>query len=134
MTLEAYLQPFMAVGDYTDIRKLARPKSFDFAPVALADNPDFNRKSVRGTVVLRWEYVRGSTLFAVWNLSTSDTAARARASSRRCAISAAPSARRAPTSSPSSSVTGSRPSDPGSGIPDPSSSSVHPAWSQLGLP
>jgi hypothetical protein len=76
MTLEAYLQPFIAVGDYTDVRKLARPKSFDFTPVALADNPDFNRKSVRGTVVLRWEYVRGSTLFAVWNLSTSDTAAR----------------------------------------------------------
>ena len=25
------------------------------------------------TMVLRWEYVRGSTLFLVWNLSTSDT-------------------------------------------------------------
>ncbi len=76
MTLEAYLQPFVAVGDYTDIRKLARAKSFDFTPVTLADDPDFNRKSVRGTIVLRWEYVRGSTLFAVWNLATSDTAAR----------------------------------------------------------
>jgi hypothetical protein len=72
MTLEAYMQPFVAVGNYFDIRKLARPKSFDFAPVALADNPDFNRKSVRGTVVLRWEYLRGSALFAVWNFSTSD--------------------------------------------------------------
>ena len=76
MTLEAYLQPFIAVGDYTEIRKLARPKSFDFTPAALADDPDFNRKSVRGTVVLRWEYVRGSTLFAVWNLATSDEVAR----------------------------------------------------------
>jgi len=76
MTLEAYLQPFIAVGDYTNIGRLARAKSFDFSPVRLADNPDFNRKSVRGTIVLRWEYVRGSTLFAVWNLSTSDTAAR----------------------------------------------------------
>jgi hypothetical protein len=44
--------------------------------VALADDPDFNRKSVRGTVVLRWEYLRGSTLFAVWNLSTTDEDAR----------------------------------------------------------
>ena len=44
--------------------------------MTLADDPDFNRKSVRGTVVLRWEYVRGSTLFAVWNISTSDEAAR----------------------------------------------------------
>lgn len=73
MTLEAYLQPFVAVGDYTDIRKLARPSSFDFTPVSLADDPDFNRKSLRGTVVLRWEYIRGSTLFAVWNLAAEDT-------------------------------------------------------------
>ena len=76
MTLEAYLQPFVAVGDYANIGRLARAKSFDFAPVTLDDNPDFNRKSVRSTVVLRWEYVRGSTLFAVWNLSTSDELAR----------------------------------------------------------
>jgi hypothetical protein len=75
MTLELYLQPFVAVGDYTSIRKLARPKSFDFTPVALGadDDPDFNRKSLRGNVVLRWEYMRGSTLFVVWNVSTSDT-------------------------------------------------------------
>ena len=32
MTLEAFLQPFVAVGDYYDIRKLARAKSFDFHP------------------------------------------------------------------------------------------------------
>ena len=76
MTLETYLQPFVAVGDYTNIGRLARAKSFDFAPVTLADDPDFNRKSVRGTIVLRWEYVRGSTLFAVWNIATSDETAR----------------------------------------------------------
>ena len=76
MTLEAYLQPFVAVGDYANIRALARAKSFDFAPVTLDDNPDFNKKTVRSTVVLRWEYVRGSTLFAVWNFSTSDELAR----------------------------------------------------------
>jgi hypothetical protein len=73
MTLEAFLQPFVAVGDYSNIGKLARPSSFEFAPVDLDDDPDFNRKSLRSTVVLRWEYVRGSTLFFVWNLSTSDT-------------------------------------------------------------
>jgi hypothetical protein len=76
MTLEAYLQPFVAEGDYTNIGRLAQPKSFTFTPVTLDDSPDFNRKSVRGTIVLRWEYVRGSTLFAVWNLSTSDELAR----------------------------------------------------------
>jgi hypothetical protein len=72
LTLDAFVQPFVAVGDYVDIRKLARTRSFEFTPVTLADNPDFNKKSVRGTIVLRWEYLRGSTLFAVWNLSTSD--------------------------------------------------------------
>ncbi len=73
MTLEAYLQPFVAVGHYTDIRKLARANSFDFDPVTIADNPDFNRKSLRGTIVMRWEYLRGSTLFLVWNMANSDT-------------------------------------------------------------
>ena len=76
LTLELYLQPFVAVGDYRNIRKLARAKSFDFTPVTLDpgdDNPDFNRKSLRGNIVLRWEYMRGSTLFVVWNMATSDT-------------------------------------------------------------
>ena len=72
MTLEAFLQPFVAVGNYSGIGKLARPSSFEFAPVTLEDNPDFNKKSLRSTVVMRWEYVRGSTLFFVWNLATSD--------------------------------------------------------------
>jgi hypothetical protein len=68
--------PGSIVGNYFDIRKLARPKSYEFTPVTLADDPDFNKKSVRGTIVLRWEYVRGSTLFMVWNLATSDEDAR----------------------------------------------------------
>ena len=74
LTLEAFLQPFVAAGDYTDIRKLARANSFDFRPVSLTTDPDFNRKSLRGTVVLRWEYIRGSTLFVVWNRTASDLA------------------------------------------------------------
>ena len=73
LTLQVFLQPFVAVGAYTDIRRLARPRSFEFEPVSLADDPDFNRKSLRGNVVLRWEYIRGSTLYVAWNMSTSDT-------------------------------------------------------------
>ena len=38
-------------------------------PPAIDGDPDFNRTSLRGNVVLRWEYVRGSTLFVVWDLS-----------------------------------------------------------------
>jgi hypothetical protein len=72
LTLQMFLQPFVAVGDYTDIRRLARPGSFDFEPADLPGNPDFNTKSLRGNVVLRWEYLRGSTLFVVWNMATSD--------------------------------------------------------------
>lgn len=74
LSLQVYLQPFVAAGDYTDIRRLAEPRSFEFTPVVLPDNPDFNRKSLRSNVVLRWEYLRGSTLFVVWNMSRSDGA------------------------------------------------------------
>jgi Domain of unknown function (DUF5916) len=73
MTLEAYLQPFVAVGDYTDIRRLARARSFEFDSATLETDPDFNNKSLRGNVVFRWEYMKGSALFLVWNRSTSDT-------------------------------------------------------------
>jgi len=72
MTVQLYLQPFVAVGDYTDIKRLARPRTFDFVPAALPFDPDFNTKSLRSNLVLRWEYVRGSTLFIVWNLSAID--------------------------------------------------------------
>jgi hypothetical protein len=72
LTLQAYLQPFVAAGDYDDIRILARPRSYEFAPAAIDFNPDFNRKSLRGNIVMRWEYKPGSTLFFVWDLSQSD--------------------------------------------------------------
>jgi hypothetical protein len=67
LTLQAYVQPFVAIGDYSDARRLARPRSFDFEPTELSLDPDFDRRSLRSNVVLRWEYIRGSTLFVVWN-------------------------------------------------------------------
>ena len=72
LTLQVFVQPFVAVGDYTDIRRLARPASFEFEPATIFFDPDFNRTSLRGNMVLRWEYLRGSTLFLVWNISTFD--------------------------------------------------------------
>jgi hypothetical protein len=74
LTVEFYLQPFVAVGNYSNIRKLAEPSSYEFEPVSLDFDPDFNSKSLRGNLVIRWEYVRGSTLFLVWNVSTFDGA------------------------------------------------------------
>jgi len=35
-------------------------------------NPDFNFKSLRGNVVLRWEYAPGSVLYLVWTQNRSD--------------------------------------------------------------
>ena len=37
-------------------------------------NPDFNFKSLRGTVVLRWEYHPGSILYFVWTQNRRDFA------------------------------------------------------------
>jgi hypothetical protein len=73
LTLQAYLQPFVAVGDYNDIKRLARPKSFEFEPTTLSFDPDFSNKSLRGNIVMRWEYLRGSTLFVVWDMSQADS-------------------------------------------------------------
>jgi hypothetical protein len=36
------------------------------------DNPSFNRRSLRGNAVYRWEYRPGSTLFVVWTQSRDD--------------------------------------------------------------
>ena len=73
MTLEVYLQPFVAVGDYSDIRRLAQPKSFEFEPATISYDPDFNNKSFRSNVVFRWEYLRGSALYVVWNVANADS-------------------------------------------------------------
>ena len=34
LTFDAFVQPFVAVGDYVDIRKLVRTRSFEFTPSA----------------------------------------------------------------------------------------------------
>ncbi len=100
LSLQAYIQPFIAVGNYMGFKELARPASYDFnaygengsaiafqngdytidpdgpgpsAPFSLGD-PDFNYKSLRGTVVLRWEYRPGSTIYFVWTQNRSDYA------------------------------------------------------------
>jgi hypothetical protein len=44
------------------------------APAFTFDNPDFNYKSLRGTIVFRWEYNPGSTFYLVWTQNRSDYA------------------------------------------------------------
>ncbi|MBM3214218.1 carbohydrate binding family 9 domain-containing protein [Candidatus Poribacteria bacterium] len=72
-SLQAYVQPFVAVGDYGAVRELARPSSYDFRPYsgALKENPDFHARALRGNLVFRWEYQPGSAFYAVWSQSRS---------------------------------------------------------------
>ena len=69
LTLQFYLQPFIAVGDYTNFKELVEPKSYQFRSYPLNENRDFHRRSLRGNTVLRWEFRSGSTLFFVWSQS-----------------------------------------------------------------
>jgi hypothetical protein len=96
LSLQAYIQPFIAVGAYRGFKEFARPRTYDFnvygsgsssiscaggeytvnpgdggSQFTMAD-PDFNYKSLRGTVVLRWEYRLGSTLYLVWTQTRAD--------------------------------------------------------------
>lgn len=95
LTLQLFMQPFFAIGDYLDFKELARPRttSYNFygsngstinynkgndtyivdpdgdgsAKEFSFSNPDFNYKSIRGTAVLRWEAMPGSILYIVWS-------------------------------------------------------------------
>ncbi len=94
-TLEGYFQPFIAVGDYSRFKEYKRPESSEFliygeegstidenfvvdptggdsADAFTLYNPDFNYKALIGTLVLRWEFSPGSTMFLVWTHNGSD--------------------------------------------------------------
>jgi len=71
MSLQLYAEPFVTAGHFTDVRELAAPRAraYDarFRPYAgPAPDADFNEKSFHSSVVARWEYRPGSTLFVVW--------------------------------------------------------------------
>jgi hypothetical protein len=100
LTLEMYAQPFLASGDYGTLKEFRTPRTFDFNRYGIdqgaiardtdgyydidpdgpggpaegfsIEDPDFNRVSLRGTGVLRWEWRPGSTLYLVWQQSRSD--------------------------------------------------------------
>ena len=69
-SLQLYVQPFLARGDYRDPRWLATPDSYDLRPYALdASQYDFNYGAVNLNLVYRWEYQPGSTFYLVWTHS-----------------------------------------------------------------
>jgi hypothetical protein len=100
LTLELYAQPFIATADYGSPKELAKAGAFEFIRYGIdtgtvvenedgdytvdpdGDGPaesftvynrDFNRVSLRGTGVLRWEWRPGSTLFLVWQQNRSSS-------------------------------------------------------------
>ena len=95
LSLQVYLEPFVSVAEYRDLKELRAPKTFDFlsygvdrgtlsqnasgdfdidpdgagpaAPFQVRDQDlDFSHRSLIGNAVLRWEWRPGSTLFLVW--------------------------------------------------------------------
>ena len=95
LSLQLYLQPLISSGNYTNIKDLAQPKTYDFniySDIRLEDgtyiidpdgngparqfrleDPNFNIVSLRGNAVLRWEYLPGSVVYFVWTQSRSES-------------------------------------------------------------
>ncbi|HEX7154316.1 MAG TPA: DUF5916 domain-containing protein [Thermoanaerobaculia bacterium] len=74
LSLQLYLQPFIASGDYRDFRALVAPRTRDYASYAgTVSNRDFNFRSVRGSAVARWEFRPGSALYVVWSENRQET-------------------------------------------------------------
>jgi hypothetical protein len=92
LSLQLYLQPLVAAGDYAEFKEFLAPRTFEFgvygrdvgsivpdpdgylvdpdaagpAPPFLVFEPDFNFRSLLGNAIVRWEYRPGSALFFVW--------------------------------------------------------------------
>ena len=73
MTLDVYAEPFAASGAYGPTRELVAPRSSELRPFDVPGIRDFNTKSFRSNVVLRWEWKPGSTLFVVWQQNRAAT-------------------------------------------------------------
>jgi hypothetical protein len=104
LSLQLYVEPFIATGAYGGYKEVTRPRAADYADRFSAyagdqlasdadgnvlvdlnrdgttdlvlDNPNFRYLSLRGNAVLRWEYRRGSTLFLVWQHGREDVTSR----------------------------------------------------------
>jgi hypothetical protein len=67
LSLQMYVQPYIAVGSYSNFKRLTEGGTYDFEPYDYqGSDPDFNFKSFKANVVLRWEYRPGSLIYLVW--------------------------------------------------------------------
>lgn len=96
LSLQLYVQPLISVGDYRNFKEITNPPNLDFkeynteTEITYDDesssyivdpdgngpaqrfsfpNPDFNVKSLRGNLVLRWEVLPGSVFYFAWTNS-----------------------------------------------------------------
>jgi hypothetical protein len=97
LSVQAFVQPFVASGSFGAARELAAPRTYRFLeygrdvgevangriyPTGQASGgvsfpvpqPDFNIRSLRGNAVLRWEWRPGSTLYLAWQQTREDFA------------------------------------------------------------
>ena len=103
LSLEYYGQPFISAGKYTDFKRTTntnadrfhdRYRIFPGNEIGFSaadnnysvdedrdgnsdysfDNPDFNFRQFRSNLVVRWEYLPGSTLFLVWSQGRTSSA------------------------------------------------------------
>ncbi|MBI3189218.1 MAG: hypothetical protein HYZ33_01080, partial [Ignavibacteriales bacterium] len=70
LTLQLYAQYFNAKGHHENYRQLVGTS--DFVSTSYNENRDFNEKSWNSNLVLRWEYLPGSTLYLVWSQARYD--------------------------------------------------------------
>jgi hypothetical protein len=98
LSLEYYGQPFISAGKYSAFKKITQanadkfkeryseytPSELTYDPstnrynvnddgVFSFGNPDFNFRQFRSNMVIRWEYLPGSTLFLVWSQGRTST-------------------------------------------------------------
>ncbi|MGE3842226.1 MAG: DUF5916 domain-containing protein, partial [Vicinamibacterales bacterium] len=71
LNLDLYAEPFAASGHYSNIGELLLPgtrlrRPYSAEEAAAVGNRDFNIRSLRSNVVLRWEYRPGTLLYVVW--------------------------------------------------------------------
>lgn len=96
LTLDVYMEPFAASGQYKAIGEMAAPRQpqlriygtdgttitrqpdssyriTDGSATFTLPNQDFNRRSFRSNLVLRWEWRPGSILYLVWQQNRLET-------------------------------------------------------------
>ncbi|MBI1807739.1 MAG: carbohydrate binding family 9 domain-containing protein [Ignavibacteria bacterium] len=69
LSMQFFTQVFLAKGHYSNFKKLLSADElplYGYESSPLYANPDFNQKFLNANVVLRWEYLPGSTFYLVW--------------------------------------------------------------------